>query len=250
MQDLRRSLLPLSGASYLAAWVVGLVVFSSSTQVHSTGAQVLLGYAGHSVAVTTQFILTEGVTGLALAVVLWHLAARVDGRLGAVIRLSGLTASAISLGQCGIGVLVATRFSSHHDVLAAGIAFDILTRLDGVKMLLLAVSAGATAVATHRARVMLPSWLAVVSLATTATIAVSGAGYLALDSTLAAFAYASLPLLIGFVTGTSACLSRSTEDGIGSEGGRRHQQEGSWHGMDRFTAARGHGSSAARDSGS
>lgn len=218
MPVLRRSLLLLAGASYFIAWVLGLVVFSSSTQVHSTGGQVLGSYTGHSGAVTTQFILTEGVTALALTVVLWHLAAGIDGRLGAVVRLTGLTAVVISLGQCGIGVFLASRIVTQHDPVAAGAAFDALNRLDGAKMLLLAASAAATAAAIHQARTRLPSWLAPVSVATAATLAVSAAGYLTLDNTLAAAAYASLPLLIGFVTSTSACLSRLPDNTIGSTG--------------------------------
>jgi hypothetical protein len=226
MSALRRSVLSVAGASYLAAWVVGLLVFSSSTQVRSTGAQVLRSYTGHSGALTMQFILTEGVTGIGLAVVLGHLAAGIVGRLGEVVRISGLTAATISVGQCGIGVFLATALLSRHDSVAAEQAFDILNRLDGAKMLLLAVSAGATAAAVRHARIPLPSWLKAVGVGTSATIAISGAGYLALDSTLATAAYVSLPLLIAFVTGTSVCLVRQTDTSIGLGGVRRLSREG------------------------
>jgi hypothetical protein len=226
MSALRRSLLPVAGISYLAAWVAGLLVFSSSTQVRSTGEQVLRSYTGHSGALTTQFILTEGVTGIALAVVLWHLAAGIAGQIGKVIRVSGLTAAAISVGQCGIGVFLATCILSPHDSVAAGRAFDILNRLDGVKMLLLTVSAGAAAVAIHHGRTLLPAWLKAVSVATSATIAISGAGYLTLDNTLATAAYVSLPLLIAFVTGTAVCLARQITGAIGLGSGRRLSREG------------------------
>lgn len=205
----RASVLLMAGVAYLVSWVAGLLVFSSSTQVRSTGEQVLSTYAGHAGPVAMQFVLTEGLTGVLLAVVLWHLGVVVGGRLGRVIGLTGLAAAAISAAECGLGVVLATRILSGHDTDAAGAAYDLLNRLDGAKMLLLAVSAGATALAIGRSHAPLPSWLAVVSIATCAAITVSGIGYLALDDALATAAYLSLPLLIAFVTGSAFCLSRS-----------------------------------------
>lgn len=199
----------LAGAAYLVAWAAGLAVFSSSTQVRSTGGQVLSAYAGHAGAVIVQFLLTEGVAGLLLAVVLWRLGVVVGGRLGRVVGLTGLAAAAISVAQCGIGIVLATSVLSRQDAAAASAAFDLITRLDGVKMLLLAVAAAAAALAIGRFRAPLPSWLGVVGIATAAALAVSGAGYLVLADSLAVAAYASLPLLIIFVTGSAACLSRS-----------------------------------------
>ncbi len=205
----RRSWLWAVGAAYLLCWVAGLAVFGSSTQVRSSGEQVLGAYTGHAAAVTTQFILTEGVAGLILAVVLWQLASATSGSLGPVIRLTGLTAAAISISECVIGVLDATFFVSRHDAVAAGAGYELVTRLDGVKMLLLAVAALATAIAIHRVRLPLPRWLGIVATATAAAIATSGIGYLTLDAALASAAYASLPLLIGFITGSAICLGRS-----------------------------------------
>lgn len=205
----RRFLLWAVGVAYLLSWVVGLAVFGSSTQVRSSGEQVLSAYTGHAAAVITQFVLTEGVAGLILAVVLWQLASAAGGSLGHVIRFTGLIAAGISVSQCVIGVLGATRFLSRHDVLAAGTGYELVTRLDGVKMLLLSAAAMATAIAIHRTRLLLPRWLEIVAVATAATIAVSGVGYLTLDAALALAAYASLPLLIGFITGSAICLSRS-----------------------------------------
>jgi hypothetical protein len=209
MSIARRAMLWALGAAYLLCWVAGLAVFGASIQVRSSGEQVLSAYAGHAAAVTTQFVLTEGVAGLIFAAVLWQLALVTGGSLGQVIRLTGLTAAAISISQCVIGVLVATRFVSRHDAVAAGAGFELLTRLDGVKMLLLAVAAMTTAIAIHRARLPLPRLLGIVAVATAAAIAISGVGYLTLDATLALAAYASLPLLVGFISGSAICLGWS-----------------------------------------
>ena len=206
---LLRSLLLLAGVAYLLSWVAGLVVFASSTQVRSTGGQVLSAYAGHTDAVVVQFVLTEGVAGLLFGVVLWRLGWVTGGRLGRVIGVTALTAAAISIAQCGIGIVLATSVLSRQDVDAASTAYDLLTRLDGVKMLLLAMTAGATALAIGRSRAALPSLLRVVTAATAIALTLSGVGYLALVDALAMAAYASLPLLIIFVTGSAVYLSLS-----------------------------------------
>lgn len=199
----------LAGVGYLLSWVVGLALFASSTEVRSTGDQVMQAYAGQTGLVIAQFVLTEGAAGLLLAVVLWRLGVVTGGRLGRVIALTGLTAAAISIAQCAIGIVLATSVLSRQDAHAASAAYNLLTRLDGVKMLLLAVTAGATALGIRRPRAPLPSVLGVVAAATAIALAVSGVGYLALEDALARAAYISLPLLILFVTGSAVCLSRA-----------------------------------------
>ena len=59
----------VAGIAFTVSWVAGLLVFSSSTDIHLTGAEVVAGYAGHEGLATTQFLLTEGTASLALAVV-------------------------------------------------------------------------------------------------------------------------------------------------------------------------------------
>jgi hypothetical protein len=103
--------------------------------------------------------------------------------------------------------VLATSVVSRQDVDTASTAYDLLARLDGVKMLLLAIAAGATALAIGRSRAALPSLLEVVTAATAFALTLSGVGYLALVDALAMVAYASLPLLILFVTGSAIYLS-------------------------------------------
>ena len=50
----------VAGLGYTATWCVGLVVFSSSTSVTSTGRELLVQYAGHSSILALQFLLTQG----------------------------------------------------------------------------------------------------------------------------------------------------------------------------------------------
>ena len=87
----------------------------------------------------------------------------------------------------------------------AGIAYQVLTRLDGAKMFLLAamaVALSAAALTSHA----LPRWLAPLGFLLAASLAVSGLGYVLLAQGLASAVYASGILLLAFVTSTGVTL--------------------------------------------
>jgi hypothetical protein len=49
-----------AGIGYSLSWVVGLSVFSASTDVHSGGREIQSTFAGHGAAVGAQYVFTEG----------------------------------------------------------------------------------------------------------------------------------------------------------------------------------------------
>ncbi|MGI8677165.1 MAG: hypothetical protein ACR2LX_00470 [Jatrophihabitans sp.] len=206
--------LPLvSGIAYSLSWVVGLFVFSSSTEVRSSGTQVLRSYTGHQGAVALQYVLTEGLPAVLLAAVACLLAQAISERATTKRRLvlaGGLAAATVSLVQLALGLWLSVGVISDRDAGAAGAIFRSINRLDGVKMLLIAVVALVATRAIRRRDVHLPNWLAQVAAALAATITVSAIGYLALDNTFAVAAWVSLPCLLIFVTGTGIALSRHT----------------------------------------
>ena len=61
--SLRRQPVAVAAVTYVASWLVGLVVFASSTDVRASGAAVLHAYTGHEATSTLQVVLTEGVPG-------------------------------------------------------------------------------------------------------------------------------------------------------------------------------------------
>jgi hypothetical protein len=180
----------VAGIAFSAAWIAGLSVNSSSTDVHTTGAQLLAGFAAHRGAATAQYVITEGVTSVLLAIVVLGLARHA--------RVFGVVAAAIGLIECALGIAAV-------QTAAASTAADLVeavNRLDGVKMLALAVAAVAGA------RV-LPGWLRWIGVALAVTITLSGLGYLLLLDALTPFAYISLPLLMVWVPCAGVVLGRS-----------------------------------------
>ncbi len=68
----RRGLLTVpavAGIAYSTAWIAGLTIYSSSTDVHTSADQLLAEYAGHQGAAIAQYAITEGVTSVLLVTV-------------------------------------------------------------------------------------------------------------------------------------------------------------------------------------
>jgi hypothetical protein len=207
-----------AGIGYAAAWLAGLSIFSASANVNSVGSQVVAAYTGHQAVATVQFALTEGLTAACLALV-----AIAIGRAGAVARagraaravaVAGTGAALISLAQGAIGVYLVNWAVPGHAA-TAGTLNEVITRMDGVKMFVLAGMGLAGAVLARRG--LLPRWLGYAGAALAVAITVSGLGYLLLVRGLAAAAWVSLPLLLVWVAGAGIALARR---GRPARGGR------------------------------
>jgi hypothetical protein len=215
---LDRSLRPIAGSArltlaatigYVVAWIAGLTVFSSSTQVTADGAQVVRSLAGHQFAAGLQYALTEGATALCLIVVIWAVTGSArPGRARATIRLAALAATVVSLAECGLGLWLSAGLAHPGDAGLAGAVNDAITRLDGLKMLLLALTAATAAVAVRNRTLPLPRWLAPLAAVLALALVVSGVGYLAVSNAFASAAWISLPLLIVFVTAAGLATAR------------------------------------------
>ncbi|MFB9832954.1 hypothetical protein [Actinoallomurus acaciae] len=189
----------ITGIAYTLSWVAGLSVGAPSPKIDSSGAAVVSALAGHSAAVTTQFLFTEGLPAAGLAIVSLALA-RVASRGGSIgVGVAGVVAALISFCQFVLGVALAGASSPG----TAHLLFDGVNRLDGIKMCTLAVMAVA-AVSTG----LLPRWLRITGVALAVAIVASGIGYLLLLPSMAPLAYVSGPLLLLFVTGTGVVLGR------------------------------------------
>ena len=121
---------------------------------------------------------------------------------------SGLGAVLVSLVQCALGVYLAGRLIPERRAHAAITVNDVINRLDGGKMLILAGLAIAGFSLVQRGRTGLPRWLAAAALALAAALAISSIGYLLLLDGPALAAWVSLPLLLVWVCGTGFALNR------------------------------------------
>jgi hypothetical protein len=198
----------VAGIVYATAWVVGLAVWPSNLDVAATNREVVATYGAHRGAAITQYLLVEGVAAIALAVVVIGLGRAARRRraasLGRATLVAGLSAAALSLAECALGLLLAGSVVPDGDADRAGRLFDLINRMDGVKMFALAAMAAAGVGLVRRA--VLPRWLAYTAVLLTVALIASGAGYLLLNTTLAQAVFVSGPLLLVWVTGAGVAL--------------------------------------------
>jgi hypothetical protein len=201
----------LAGIAFVMAWIVGLLVWPSNLNIAAPGSRVVSAYAGHQGVAVTQYLLVEGIAAIALAVVVTALgrAASRHGaeRAGRVILLAGIGAVTVSLAECALGLILAAGAVPAGDTGRAATLFHLINRLDGVKMLALAILAlGAVTLARRGA--LAPRWLGHVGVALAAAMVASGTGYLLLSNGLAQAAAASLALLLVWVAATGLTVGR------------------------------------------
>jgi hypothetical protein len=184
-------------------------VWPSNLDVAASGSQVVAAYTGHRGVAITQSLLVHGVAAVALAVVVLALgqaARRRDGGpLARATVVAGVSAAAVSLLQCALGLLLAGWVVPDGDSGRAGSLFAAINRLDGVKMLALAAMAASAADLVRRTR-LLPGWLGWLGVLLAVALVVSGVGYLLLSSALAPTAFVSGALLLVWVAAAGISL--------------------------------------------
>ncbi|MEV5754899.1 hypothetical protein AB0L00_44460 [Actinoallomurus sp. NPDC052308] len=193
----------VTGVAYALSWVAGLSLGAPSPKLTASGNEIVTAIAGHEGVVATQFLLTEGLPTAGLAVISVLLARTAlragSAAVGSVIGIAGVVAAAISLTQFVLGLALSRTTAPD----TAHLLFQAGDRLDGVKMLALAV-VGAAAAASGA----LPRWLRCAGGALAVSIAASGVVYLFLLQGLALLAAPALILLLVFVTGAGITLGR------------------------------------------
>jgi hypothetical protein len=192
------------GVAYTISWIAGLAVNAPSPKLGASGPEIVSQLTGHAASEIANFVLTEGLPAVGLAVVSVALARAIRGsgatRGGLIALITGAIAATISLTQCFLGVALvrASAPGSTH------LLWELVDRLDGIKMFMLAILALAAAVTT-----VLPRWMRYVSGALAISIAGSGLAYLFLLNSLASLAYvAGVPLLV-FIPGAAFTLRRA-----------------------------------------
>ena len=194
------------GIGYTLSWMAGLAVPAPSPRLGASGSEVVAALAGHGPAVAVQFALTEGLPAAGIAVIsvaLARFARRRGGRVPARFALaSGLVAAVISTVQTILGMALAATTAPG----AAYLLCASADRLDGLKMLALAVLGAAAAAMTA-----LPRWLRWTAAALAVAITGSGLVYLLLAASLAAAAGPALVLLLAFMTGCGIMIGMRTD---------------------------------------
>jgi hypothetical protein len=205
-----RSLPVVAGIGYSVAWIISLSVGGPNPSVAARGSQVVAAFAGHGGPAMAMFVLAEGIAAAALAVVVIAAAraARSGSRRAGLAGAGfGIAAAVVSWAELAVGAWLVYGPVAGRRAAGAETAYQVLMRLDGAKMFLLAAMAVALSVVALTSPV-LPRWLAPLGFALAAALVVSGLGYVLLAPGLATAVYVSGILLLAFVTSTGVTLNQ------------------------------------------
>jgi hypothetical protein len=219
-----RRLPVVAGVGYSLAWIISLSVGAPNPSVAARGSQVVAAFAGHGGPAMAMFVLAEGVAAVAMAIVV--IAAAQAARAARAARAAqaaraaarpgprraglagagfGIAAAVVSWAELAVGAWLVYGPVAGRRAAAATTAYQVLTRLDGAKMFLLAAMAVALSVVALTSPV-LPRWLAPLGFALAAALVVSGLGFVLLAPGPATAVYVSGILLLAFVTSTGVTL--------------------------------------------
>jgi len=191
------------GIAFTVSWLVGLAIPAPSPRLTAPGTAIVAALAGHGGELVANFVFTEGLPALGLAAVSAYLARalRARGTAGpaSIVRTAGLAAAAISLTQCVLGVTLAHAGSPG----TASELYELVNRLDGVKMFALAALAAGMVLAPP-----LSSWLRCLSAALAISITASGVAYLFLLDSVAWLAWPAGLLLLAVIPAAGYAAGR------------------------------------------
>jgi hypothetical protein len=189
---------------YVVCWIAGLVVGGPTLPPAASAAAIAQEFDG-STSIVIFAVLVHGVAAVLIVALGLSLASRRTVR--GVVPLAGLAAG-LSLVQLAGEITLVTGPSGA----AAVTIWEVITRVDGIKMIVLA----ALVVVVYAGRSRTHLALTIVSALTALALVASGIGYLALVPSLMEAAAASLPLLLVWALvatafTASASASRASE---------------------------------------
>lgn len=170
---------------YVLCWVLGLLLGGPSLPPDATAAEVAAEFTTSPMTVLAFAILVHGIAAVLLAALGWSLTPRPGTRR--ILAWAGV-AAALSLVQLAGETALVDRPAGLH----AATIWEAITRIDGLKMLVLAVLVAVV----HGGSASRRPVFTLASALTAIALLISGIGYLALLPTLMTAANASLPLLL------------------------------------------------------
>jgi hypothetical protein len=215
-----RTLQIAAGATFMAAWIIGLIFANGGPSPSDSAAKIAAYYDDHEVRSMIATLLIDGVAGLAiiaLAYCLWRYLAAEQDAFGRALIVAGVGAGVVSLVQMVVGEVMAYRAAHGSSPDHVQTLSKVLNHLDTVKIVLLAILIAAASVLARRSDAF-PHWLAVAGMVFAPLLAISGLAF-PLDSDAL---YASLTVtligLLAWVVAVTVVMARGTANASAAPG--------------------------------
>ncbi|MCZ2860832.1 hypothetical protein [Blastococcus sp. VKM Ac-2987] len=219
-----------ASVTYVLAWIVGLAA-APAVPAGISPVEMQEQLADHRLGALVQSLLVHGTAGAALAVLAVSLVRLAAPRLGGrgPVLVAGVAAAVLSWVQVALFVVLLAGLDGGDPERTSALR-EAIDRVDGVKLLALAVFAVAATIGAHRVR-LCPRWLVVAARALAPLLLAGATSFVVASPLLTATLYIGLPLLLLVVGGTgiaawrqSRCRTESpspSADGPGGQASRR-----------------------------
>lgn len=204
-RSLALRLLPAAGATYVLAWLVGLVSAPAAPANGASAASIHRYFTAHSGAATVQALLVHGIAGVALlALTAGFVRALRPTHMNRLIAGSGCAAAAVSLTQFGFALAAAHDVRTTDAATTAG-WFHAINYADTIKLILLAAFAASV---TRAARHTASRWLRIIGRVLVPMLILGGLEFVLDNIALSAALDLSLIALLIWAGGTAWQLGR------------------------------------------
>ena len=210
-----RRLQTAAGLTYVAAWVVGLVLANGGPKPTDSAAKIADYFATHEHRSMVANLLIDGIAGVAVVAIAYslyrYLEAATAGRLPAWLLAAGIAAGIASLGQMVVGEILSYRAAHGASADSVKTLFKVLNNGDTVKIALLAVMIAAASVLALRSGAF-PRWLSIGGLVFAPLLALSGLAFPLDSDALYASLAVTLILLLLWVGSVTTVIARRGQE--------------------------------------
>lgn len=200
--------LSVAGATYVAAWVAGLLTGPTTPAAAGPDSAIHEYYLQQGPAIVLQSSLIHGLAGAALLALAWTIPAATLASAPLRLWVTFLGSAAALVSCLQVAFAVAGVSGAPHEAAATSAALlDAINVADTAKLALLAGFAAAASVAAARAG-MLPPWVRALATVLVVLLPLGGLAFLLDSAALTAMLYASLPLLLAWAAAIAYFVGR------------------------------------------
>jgi hypothetical protein len=200
--------LSVAGATYVAAWIVGLLAGPTTPSATGPDSTIHRYYLHQGPAIIMQSSLIHGLAGAALLTLAWTIPAATlaSTRLGRAVKILGSAAALVSFLQVAFAV-AGVSGAPHDQADTSASLLDAINVADTVKLVLLAGFTATATVAAARAH-MLPRWAGALTSVLVVLLPLGGLAFLVDSAALTGMLDVSLPLLLAWAATTAFFVGR------------------------------------------
>ncbi|MFL6135917.1 MAG: hypothetical protein ACJ72A_24140 [Nocardioidaceae bacterium] len=201
--------LSVAGATYVAAWITGLLTGPTTPAVAGPDSAIHEYYLQQGPAIVLQSSLIHGLAGAALLVLAWTIPAAAtlaSTRLRRSVIILGSAAALVSCVQVAFAV-AGVSGAPHDEAGTSAALLDAIDVADTAKLVLLAGFAATATVAAAREG-MVPRWVRALTTVLVVLLPVGGLAFLVDSAALTGMLYASLPLLLAWAAAIAYFVGR------------------------------------------